>query len=279
MNEYSPSPRSKRPLVLGSGGPDSVLAYLEAQYRHSLAPIYGFFKLPTWAQPAEQCAVDAMRRADLIPVRDYADLGELRGSYELESAHFPVRNLLLVLMAAAQGYREIIVALQKDETDLVDRSPEFLRSAAEIASHHVGEPVVVWSPFMTVDKTTMVQDAVRGERDAAKQKRARLMLEMSWSCYRPVRTAHAAPYTGAVGEHPYLHCGNCPACVRRFIAFSPNDVQTRYATHPATSPTGDVYWNRAKKGAYSGSRNARIIAALEPYHGNDANTAEEPASY
>ena len=256
-----------------------MLAYLELQYVHSMSPIYGVFNLPTWANPVESLAVASMIRHQLLPSSDYVNLGLLGGSgYEHESGHFPARNLLLILLAAAAGYREIVIAIQKDETDLVDRSPDFLKNAARIATEQVGETVVVWSPFLSVDKTSMVQSAVRGFRDAAKNKRARLLLETSWSCYRPVRTAHHLNYVDAISPEPFIHCGNCPACVRRFIAFNPADVKTHYAVHPATSIMGDLYWRRAKQGKYSPERNGRIIAALESYRGGPDDVGEAAES-
>jgi hypothetical protein len=75
-------------------------------------------------------------------------------------------------------------------------------------------------------------------------------LKRTWACYRP-----ASP-SG-------LPCGNCPACIRRYIAFTLNGIEESYEENPRLSSASKEYIRRAKAKEYSAGRCTRILEALD----------------
>ena len=89
----------------------------------------------------------------------------------------------------------------------------------------------VGSPFYHMDKTEMVEWYIKKGFSTAR-------LRATVGCY-----------TSDEG-----HCGNCPACFRRFVAFMNNGVEPGYVLSPEVK---DYYRSNAEK--YSTDRQERML--------------------
>lgn len=225
-------------VVLYSGGPDSLITLAKVRQAYGPKDVASVYcDLSHKYGEAEFKAISETEPLTAI-VTSLMSLGEL----ERHDAFIPARNAYLCLAAARylDGERGIIwLTVQKDELDLSDRSPLFLQRMSDLMG--VLYPgAAVTTPWIEMDKTQMV----RWYLDAGQGVEA---LRKTWSCYK--------------GQYP-VQCGDCPACVRRYIAFSINGIEEEYAQDPRDSPTGKDYVARAWKGTYSPARNQRILAAL-----------------
>lgn len=131
------------------------------------------------------------------------------GQHEQPDAFIPSRNLLLATAASILGYDEIYLIAQKDEMSLADRSQPFFEQTSSLLSMLLEKKVRVSTPFAEVDKTDMVQWYVDNDLDVTQ-------LLQTVGCYRSTSG----------------HCGNCPACLRRWVALMNNDIHPGYDLHP-----------------------------------------------
>jgi 7-cyano-7-deazaguanine synthase in queuosine biosynthesis len=122
-----------------------------------------------------------------------------------------------------------------------DRTPLFFKAITDLLVV-LGKRVLVNTPWWGHDKTDMVSWYLN-QQDALPTR-----LKSTHSCYRP----------------GILPCGDCPACIRRYIAMTLNDVQEEYEIDPRMSKTAKEYVRRAKEGTYySADRNYKTLLALE----------------
>lgn len=131
------------------------------------------------------------------------------GKFEKSDADIPLRNLYLAMIAVSEGFEKIWLVVQKDETSIPDRTPEFFKSASEVLSELAEKEIIVDSPFMHMDKTDMTiwyKENV-GDIEA---------LDSTVGCY----------------NEDYRHCGNCGACLRRWVAFSNAGIKPDYDLKP-----------------------------------------------
>jgi len=166
------------------------------------------------------------------------------GAWEERDAHIFARNSILLTGMAryVTGPATVYLSVQKDELSLADRQPIFMDAMTQLFGV-LGLEVDVVSLWLHHDKTAMVKRFV-----ATGGVIPRLLA--TWSCYQPVGKDRDA-----------VHCGNCPACIRRYIAFTLGigEDATRYAVPPKSSETFSYYISRARAGAYSESRCKRIL--------------------
>lgn len=261
------TPKPDDVLVLGSGGPDSLIAFLYERAQCGPGSVYyGQIVLPTWASEVELAAVDAIVRNGLFgPFKNspVLRLGSLTCVREKEDAEVPLRNLLMLTAAASLGFSDIVIAVQQDEMAVPDRTSEFLADTEIFLSRLCNRALKIRTPFKDMDKTDMVGWAL--SRPGGQENfRNRELLEASWSCYRPIRTSASDAYESSTHRTPFMHCGDCPACVRRFIAFKPFGVQTSYMVpvNPDFSLAASKYLSAAREGKYSPKRCKRILDAL-----------------
>ena len=127
------------------------------------------------------------------------------GNYEKEDAEIPNRNLLLAMYAALEGADNIAVIVQKDEMSIPDRSDVFFDATSDLLSLLNNRRIEVFSPFASMDKTDMVE----------------------WFLHRDLPVQPLLDTVGCYSDEDG-HCGDCPACLRRFIAFKNNDVDPGY---------------------------------------------------
>lgn len=234
-------------ILLYSGGPDSFIALRRLWSLGNLTTLY--FDLGVRYGAQEKYAITQTAPQTIIDT----SLKSL-GSTEREDAYVPYRNAHFILGAAkCLEEREkacIYLVVQKDEMALADRSERFLLDISCLL-RGMGLNVDVQTPFRGMDKTAMVGMYLHEGGDPADLKR-------TWSCYRPYPTCDEQQREIS----DYVGCGDCPACIRRFIAFSVNGVNEEYGTDPIASETASAYRLRAKKKQYSDQRCQRILEAL-----------------
>ncbi len=234
--------RRHQHFVLYSGGPDSYITYHEVKRLHrysSVVPLY--FNLGHRYLPNELRAV-----GNTLPLTTIDGSFSSMSEWEERDAHIFARNALLLLGMAryVTGPATLYLSVQKDELGVVDRQPIFMDAMSQLFGV-LGLEVEVVSLWLSHDKTDMVKHFVATGGTPQR-------LCATWSCYDPV---------GA--ERDAIHCGDCPACVRRSIAFTlgmKEDI-TPYSIPPRSSRTFLDYLLRARSGAYSEGRCQRILEA------------------
>lgn len=237
-----------RNILLYSGGPDSFIALRKLQRTYpvvetvhfNLRVRYGRQEKYAISQTAPMTTIDESLRS----------LGDLEDG----SAYIPFRNVHLVFGVAkyfAEGDKGIVwLVVQKDEMELEDRSPAFFEGI-NFLFRGMRLPIDVRTPFIDIDKTAMVGSYIAEGGDPEE-------LKKTWSCYRPVSTCDEQQREIT----DYVGCGDCPACLRRFIAFSVNGINEKYAVDPVKSETASAYRIRARERRYSAQRCQRILEAL-----------------
>lgn len=224
-----------RDALLFSGGMDSLIALRVLEARGaSPTPIYVGLGHRYEQQERE-------RALALLPNTLAITLGI--GQWELPSAEIPLRNLYLAMAAVNLGFRRIWLSVQKDEMSIPDRTPLFFSMASSVLSLLAAEPVEVGTPVADMDKVEMVRWYL-GRHPSQED---RQLLVRTWACYHPWR------------DEP---CGDCPACVRRFIAMRLNEVEEPWHYKVRGAPVARAYLAKAKSGGYSPARCAHTIAAL-----------------
>lgn len=236
-------------LVLYSGGPDSFITLQKVLYeeRDDVSDIHAlYFDLGHRYRECERRAIQETYPATVI-LTELESLGTLE---EIDATIWH-RNAFLCLAASrfANPLHKTIIYLtvQKDELSIPDRKPEFLKVMGFLLQS-LGQNIEVRAPFLQMDKTDMVTWFIANGGNAH-------VLRHTWSCYSPK----------LLSDGGYIHCGDCPACIRRYIAFTLSGIYTYpndYLCYPRSSKTAEIYVNAAKAGKYSPERQQRILSAL-----------------
>jgi 7-cyano-7-deazaguanine synthase in queuosine biosynthesis len=235
---------TKKHVVLNSGGPDSFITYFALKRSFPDDEVISlYFDLNHRYGLQEKIAV-----AKTIPNTVYSRAMNGIWVWEEADAHIHLRNIFLIL-AATKDFKEnttIYLSVQKDEMDIPDRRPLTL-AAVNSLFNILGIDAKVKSLWNDKDKTEMVEYYVSSGGDLS-------LLFKTWSCYSPVRV-----------DFGTVHCGDCPACIRRHIAFvlGAGYDNTEYKTDPTKSKTADIYRERANSGLYSKDRCGRILSVLK----------------
>jgi 7-cyano-7-deazaguanine synthase in queuosine biosynthesis len=233
-------------VVLYSGGPDSFITLQKIiwEERYDLSKVTAvYFDLGHRYRECERRSI-----LKTFPPTIICNELESLGGWEESDAFIWHRNAFLCLGASkfSKDKTTIHLTVQKDELSIVDRKPEFL-FAMENLFFTLGQKIIVSTPWIDMDKTEMVSWYLSksGNPEALKD---------TWSCYKP--------RVGIRGVE--LHCGDCPACIRRYISFSLNDIycSESWMRDPKSSPTARKYVDSAVNGDYSSARNKRILSAL-----------------
>lgn len=233
-------------IVLFSGGMDSLitLRYVESTMRDLIGSV-----TKVYCRLGHRYEAEELRAVEKIAGGKVNIDETLRGLGVIEEcdAHIPNRNAHLVLAALrfvpvyAKEVR-IWLTVQKDELSLTDRSENFFKSISRLCSILSKRRVVVKTPWIDVDKTDMVRWYL--ERGYSENE-----LRDTWACYRPSPEG--------------VMCGNCGACIRRYIAMSLNGIHERYFHDPKSTSLAQYYLEKAKSGHYGEQRNERILEALD----------------
>ena len=184
----------EKTILLYSGGVDSYVAW-EACLRPET--LYVNLGHKYWKKEVKAVI-------DTIPSTKIIDCKSI-GKYEKDDAEIPARNLLLATLAAMEGADRIILVVQKDEMSIPDRTKDFFLNTSVLLSRLMGREITLMTPFEFMDKTEMI----------------------SWYVDQglPMR-----PLLDTVGCYDAAegHCGNCSACLRRYIAFMNNGIDPGY---------------------------------------------------
>jgi 7-cyano-7-deazaguanine synthase in queuosine biosynthesis len=211
---------------MGASNRDTVALYVDMEHRY-------FYE-----EMKAVAICSQILGAEVISTRILRGLGDNEDS----TAYIHHRNAYLCLAASQYltGDGTIYLTVQKDELDASDRTQDFLDKMSFLLSSLSGRQIAVVTPWATTDKTGMVQWYLEngGSKD---------FLKATWSCYSPVNS---------------IPCGNCPACFRRWVAYTLNGIKEDYAQDPSRSLTAGVYEKRALSGEYSDFRCHRILDAL-----------------
>ncbi|GAB3066278.1 7-cyano-7-deazaguanine synthase [Micromonospora schwarzwaldensis] len=123
----------------------------------------------------------------------------------------PFRNVLFAMLASFRAEVIWCVGVKGDHT--ADKSPEAFARMSEMLSAFADRPIRVDSPFWDMTKTDVVAWYLSSGLPVND-------LLQTFSCATP----------GAA----LVHCGQCPSCLRRWIALTNNGVNGRFASSPWT---------------------------------------------
>jgi len=192
-------------ILLFSGGLDSFITWRMLDKPQCLYVRLG--------QPYEQAELGAI--GSLLDCVDIhlveASLGRHYGHLAHHDGHIPHRNLALVTAAAALGAESVCIGALRGETSR-DKSGRFLRDASRLLTY-LEHPVEVVAPFRHLTKTKLV--AAYLERFPSEHDRG--LLSRTRSCY----------------DWQGPSCGECQACMRRWVAMTLNGIEEEYRTPPA----------------------------------------------
>ena len=222
-------------VVLFSGGMDSLIAWEIVGRPAALYVDLGH----------KYAAVEWQRCQEIIADTQYFDLKTIGSQFEMPNAEIPLRNLYLAMVAANLGYDRIWLSVQRNEMNIPDRTPEFFSMASALLTDLKGKPISVRTPVGEIDKVEMVEWYVEHGKDVDALKR-------TWACYQPV----------TVDDHQE-HCGDCPACFRRFVAMKLNGIVEDWHHKVPNTQTANEYKLRAQAGEYPEDRARQILEALK----------------
>ena len=234
-------------VVLYSGGPDSYITYhvVSSLYgsKHKVVPVH--FRMRHRYNVQEELAV-----IDTVPETKMIDKLSFLGTWEQPDANIYLRNIFLLLTVpdVVSGKLILYLSVQKDELELPDRRPETLAAVTDLFSV-LGISAEVRSLWFEQDKVEMIQTFLSCGGDVSK-------LLKTWSCY--------TPSIASSNRTRIIHCGTCPACVRRHVAFklALGVDETVYLEEPKASQMALRYLQRARDSFYSPARCDRILEAL-----------------
>lgn len=211
---------NKQSTLLFSGGPDSLISLF---YLNSLGIVPDLLTFDDFQHPATRAASEAAKTLKkLIPSSrwrtDHVLFGDFICRYEKKDFEVPARNFYLALLAANQtNCDRIYIGVQKGEMTVPDRSQPFFEKSSELLTFLLRRPIEIIPTFPNMTKTQMVTWFKRNYPNDFH------LLRESMSCY-----VAELPNDGGLP----LHCGECPACVRRAVAFRLNGLDTAWATDP-----------------------------------------------
>jgi 7-cyano-7-deazaguanine synthase in queuosine biosynthesis len=219
-------------MILFSGGLDSFIAYYYLNRPRGL-----FINLKHKYVDREWKTVQKLAplmEMDLIIDDQTFDLNK----FEMEDSIIPLRNVYFALLATNYDARSIyMIGVYGDWTH--DKNPEAFSKMSDFLTHFCGKPIKVDSPFWDMTKTDMVQWYKEQNLPID------LLLE-TYSCF--------------LGEDK--HCGHCPSCFRRWIAFYNNDIEETYLNHPLDWEMIPTYFERMIQGRYPVKRKHEFTRAL-----------------
>lgn len=199
-------------VILASGGMDSYLAW----YLYARDALNVFVNL---GQPYAHKEKAALRNLGMA-LRDFkwrAITGPEWGQYELPSGIIPMRNALLILMAAQYG-NDIVMGVLEGEVNS-DKSAEFMQAIGATMSisgrgqywnDYQGTAYKVRSPIKDMSKTELVEE----------------YLHCAGSVHNLLLTVSC--YSGKGGKQ----CGACPSCFKRWVALTNCDIADEYDAPP-----------------------------------------------
>ena len=236
-------------VILASGGLDSFLCW----YIFRQDSVNVFVNIgQKYAKKEGQALRNLMRKIPEFDVVEHA--GSLIGPLEDEkSGIIPNRNAELILSAAQYG-EDIYFGVIKDEINS-DKSPEFITAMEDVLNISNrkqywtgGKAFRILTPTKEYNKTDLIKMYLdKGKLIAGKTKKELIeYLELTVSCYSDTEQ----------------HCGDCPSCFKRWIAFKNNDIPFVTINDPMDFAHKQGIIEKCKDGTYADGRANEIITAL-----------------
>jgi len=233
-------------VILFSGGPDSLIGYYWVLANYGKTPLGLYIPLGHKYQDREKYAVDLFKNKWTMQV-DQGPAVESIGLFEKPDATILGRNLLLAYVAAHFNANHIWIVAQEGEMSIPDRTPAFFERTSNLLSFLFAGDIAVDTMFKDMTKSEMVEWFLESPQIDLTKKERELMLRDTYSCY-------------AGG---FNHCGRCPACFRRWAAFSLNGIdEGRMFKGIEESEIATTYYEAAVKGKYTGKRAHEIRTAI-----------------
>ena len=191
-----------KPIILASGGLDSFLCwYIFCQDALNVFVNIGH----KYKRKEEQALKNLMMGIKNFYVKEHR--GSLIGVLEdKKSGIIPNRNAELILSAAQYG-EDIYFGVIKDEINS-DKSPEFIKAMEDVLN--ISNRKQYWTDGKTFKILTPTKEYNKTELIKMYLEKGGLVehLELTVSCYSDTEQ----------------HCGDCPSCFKRWIAFKNNDI-------------------------------------------------------
>jgi 7-cyano-7-deazaguanine synthase in queuosine biosynthesis len=227
-------------ILCATGGLDSLVAW-----RYLRQPRAVYFDLGNRYGANELASIRTVYPHGAVEVHRELSLGRL----EQPSGLIPGRNLLIATLAATRldptSPGKVWLVVQKGETSAADRSRHAFELMSQAISESLGQSVTVDTPFWEMDKVAMLRWYLRAGHNPEN-------LRLAFSCYTP-----SAPNT-------LRGCGNCGACVRKFVALTAVGIESveMFDAPVAESESAAGYRSAVGTGKYTEEREAAIVAAL-----------------
>ena len=161
------------------------------------------------------------------------------------SGIIPNRNAELILGAAAYG-EDIYFGVIKDEINS-DKSSEFIAAMTDVLNISnrkqywtEGQTYRILTPTIEYNKTDLIQMYL--DKGGLLEH-----LELTVSCYSDTDQ----------------HCGDCPSCFKRWVAFTNNDIPFETLNDPMDFAHKHGIIEKCADGTYSDDRASEIITAVE----------------
>ena len=228
-------------VILASGGLDSFLCW----YIFRQDAVNVFVNIAQKYVIKEALALkNLMQKIPDFDVIEHA--GSLIGPLEDEkSGIIPNRNAELILSAAQYG-EDIYFGVIKDEINS-DKSPEFITAMEDVLNISNrkqywtdGKAFRILTPTKEYNKTDLIKMYL--DKGGLVEH-----LELTVSCYSDT-------------EH---HCGDCPSCFKRWIAFKNNDIPFVTINDPMDFAHKHGIIEKCTDGTYADGRANEIITALK----------------
>lgn len=220
-------------VLLYSAGLDSFPAWHYLDKPEAL-----YFDIGHRYRDHEYRAIDTLRRRcgiNLVTSREL-DLS----AWEQSDGIIPLRNMYFAMLASHRADVIWCIGVKGDHT--VDKTPEAFAHMSMFISTYADREVRVDSPFWNMTKTEIVRwylDQGLPVDD----------LLQTFSCLNP-------------GNSP-LHCGQCGACLRRWISLANNGIQGKFEHNPWEWDRVENYYMTAMRdGTYPDHRAEEFFAAL-----------------
>lgn len=198
-------------ILLYSGGLDSITAALSSSY-----DILLYVKMGHRYQEKE---LETIQYFSNYHGLKYHIIENNLGQFEKENAFIPLRNLILISLASNFG-DEIHLIKTRGEAS-TDKSIKFKHMTERLvnyclqpsSSYPEGHKVKIRYPFHRYTKTQILDIFLK---QFSNKKEALSAYKKTWSCY----------------NNKSIHCGQCNACFRRWVAEINNDIQGEYLHDP-----------------------------------------------
>ena len=161
------------------------------------------------------------------------------------SGIIPNRNAELILGASAYG-ESIYFGVIKDEINS-DKSPEFINAIEDVLNISnrkqywtEGKTYRILTPAMEYNKTDLIKMYLAQGGSVAH-------LELTVSCYSDTEQ----------------HCGECPSCFKRWVAFKNNNIPFATLNDPMLFAHKHNIIEKCTNGTYTNDRANEIMAAIE----------------